>query len=84
MATTPPTLDDLQARLNEINAAIASPERQVTLGSQNITLRSIDDLNKARLRIEADINNLNAATDPVPRVKRIFGTYSGRGFNDGC
>lgn len=74
------TREELEANLAEINAAIASPERQVTLGSQNVTLRSIDDLIKARNQIVADIGVIDATENATPRVKRVYASYSGRGF----
>lgn len=81
MALTP---EQLQANLDEVNAAIAAPERQVTLGSQNVTLRSIDDLIKARNQIEADLAAINATTTGVVRSKQRQMVYTGRGFNSGC
>jgi len=74
------TREELEANLAEINAAIASPERQVTLGSQNVTLRSIDDLIKARQQIVADIGKLDATVNATPRVKQTYASYTGRGF----
>lgn len=73
------TLEELQAQLKEINDAIASPERQVTLGSQNVTLRSIDDLIKARDAIQTQIDGVTP--DAKPRPKRLYAQYSGRGFD---
>lgn len=73
------TREELVAQLAQITEAIASPERQVTLGSQNVTLRSIDDLIKARGQIEGDIAAIDNTTNATPRTKRYYATYSGRG-----
>jgi hypothetical protein len=69
-----------QSQIDQLNAAIASGERQVTLGSQSITYRSIDDLIKARddMRRQLDEQNAAAAGDTVKRRARLY--YAGRGY----
>lgn len=73
-----PTPQEIQAQIDEINAAIATPERQVTLGSQNVTYRSIDDLIKARDALQGQLDVVNQ----VPRrPRRTYASYGGRGFD---
>lgn len=71
------TPDDLRAQIAEINGALADPARQVTLGSQNITYRTVEDLLKAR---KALLDDLAAIETPETLGRRsFFAVYSGRG-----
>ena len=65
-----------QADLDALNAAIASGERQVTIGSQSVTYRSIDDLIKARNDIERQFKAQNG--ESVARQTRLY--HAGRGY----
>jgi hypothetical protein len=65
-----------QADLDALNAAIASGERQVTIGSQSVTYRSIDDLIKARDDIQRQIDAQSGTTRA--RQTRLY--YAGRGY----
>ena len=65
-----------QSDLDALNAAIASGERQVTIGSQSVTYRSIDDLIKARNDIERQLRAQNGET--AARQTRLY--YAGRGY----
>ena len=66
-----------QADLDALNAAIASGEKQVALGAQQVTYRSIDELIKARNDLEAQLNAQNA-TAPKSRQTRLY--HKGRGY----
>ena len=73
-----------QLDVDRLNQAIASPERQVTLGGQTITYRSIADLILARDTLQSFLNQRAlAAKGATPRPRRTYLTYGGRGFNDG-
>lgn len=67
--------DDIAA----INAAIAGPERQVTIGGQTITYRSIADLLLARDSLQA-LLDAEAVVTPRPRQVRAY--YGGRGYSN--
>ena len=75
-----PTLIELQASLADIDAALAAPERQVTLGSQNVTYRSIDDLMKARQLLLDQITEASPAVLTGRRSRQSYAVYRGRGF----
>lgn len=70
-----------QADIDALNAAIGSGERQVTLGSQSVTYRSIDDLIKARDNLRQEMANasLTVAGTPIRRRGTFF--YGGRGYD---
>ncbi len=73
-----------QVDVDRLNQAIASPERQVTLGGQTITYRSINDLILARDTLQSFLNQRALAAKGVaPRRRLTYLTYGGRGFNDG-
>lgn len=66
-----------QQDIDNLTAAIKSGERQVTIGSQSVTYRSIDDLIKARDRLQAELEAQNET--PRPRQTRLY--YAGRGYD---
>jgi hypothetical protein len=70
------------ADINALNAAIASGERQVTLGGQSITYRSIDDLIKARNDLRTELANQNAEASGQAPKRRAYAYYAGRGYNE--
>ena len=72
-----------QADIDALNAAIASGERQVTLGSQSVTYRSIDDLIKARNDMRQELANMQLSAAGVPVMRRGTFYYGGRGY-DSC
>lgn len=72
-----------QDQINALNEQIASAERQVTLGAQSVTYRSIDDLIKARDALQRELNTQTDAAAGKVRPKRRMAYYSGRGYNDG-
>jgi hypothetical protein len=67
-----------QADIDALTAAIASGEKQVTIGSQSVSYRTIDDLIKARDTLMRDLAVSSGAT-ARPRQTRIF--YAGRGYD---
>lgn len=67
-----------QTDIDNLNAAIATGEKQVVLDGQSITYRSISDLIAARNDIQEQLNKQSTTTR---RVKRIGLYYSGRGYN---
>lgn len=70
-----------QTDIDNLNKAIASGERQVTIGSQSVTYRSIADLIQARNDLQTQLNAQNE-TQPRPRISRLY--FAGRGYNKGC
>ena len=70
-----------QTDIDNLNAAIATGEKQVVLDGQSITYRSISDLIAARNDIQEQLNLQSAQTSGTRRPKRIGLYYSGRGYN---
>lgn len=66
-----------QADIDALNAAIASGERQVALGAQQITYRSINELKAARDDLQAQ---LDAQTNPVRHSRHTLLSHGGRGY----
>lgn len=67
-----------QNDIDALTAAIASGERQVTIGSQSVSYRSIDDLIKARDTLLRDLASQNGTANR-PRQTRLY--YAGRGYD---
>ena len=75
------TAEQIQAQIDSLNEAIASGERQVTLGSQSITYRSISDLIAARDDRQRQLESVQAAEDSSKAPKRRTKLYyAGRGY----
>lgn len=70
-----------QTDIDKLTEAIASGERQVTLGSKSVTYRSIDDLIKARDRLQKDLDNQNVQAGAKPRRRTFFAYQAGRGYD---
>lgn len=71
-----------QTDIDNLNAAIASGERQVTIGGQTVTYRSIGDLIQARNDLRTELLNQgieDGSVKPRPRQTRLY--YAGRGYN---
>ena len=66
-----------QADIDALNAAIASGEKQVALGAQQVTYRSIAELKVARDDLQAQLDRQNAATQKS-RQTRLY--HAGRGY----
>jgi len=67
-----------QADIDALTAAIASGEKQVTIGSQSVSYRTIDDLIKARDTLMTDLRIQSGATSR-PRQTKLF--FAGRGYD---
>lgn len=68
-----------QADLDNLNAAIASGTRSVTLGGQTITYGTVDALITARNDIIKQLNVINGIKRR-PRTHQMV--FAGRGYND--
>ncbi|MGH8431641.1 MAG: phage head-tail joining protein [Solimonas sp.] len=66
-----------QSDIDALNAAIASGERRVTLGSQSITYATIGELIQAR----DDMKRQLIAQEPTAPRRRTLMYYGGRGYN---
>lgn len=70
-----------QQDIDGVTAAIASGERQVTIGGQTVTYRSIGDLLLARDTLKAEFLAQQVADGTVtPRSKQSYAYYAGRGY----
>lgn len=70
-----------QQDIDGVTAAIASGERQVTIGGQTVTYRSIGDLLLARDTLKAEFLAQQVADGTVtPRSKQAYVYYAGRGY----
>ena len=70
-----------QDQIDALNDAIASAERQITNGSQSVTIRSIDDLVKARDDLQRQLDAQAVADGTkAPRSKNTYLFYGGRGY----
>ena len=67
-----------QLDIDNLNAAIASGTRSVTLGGQTITYGTIDALSKARNDLQ---KQLKAASPVTTRSRQTYAYYAGREFN---
>lgn len=65
-----------QSDIDNLNAAIASAERQISHNSKSVTLRSIEDLIKARDDLQRQLNEAQSVR--TVRQTRLY--QSGRGF----
>jgi hypothetical protein len=65
-----------QADIDALNAAIATGERQVTLGSQQITYRSIGELIAARDDLTRQLSKQTVVESP--KLTKLY--YKGRGY----
>ncbi|MBK6587952.1 MAG: hypothetical protein IPG22_06515 [Acidobacteria bacterium] len=66
-----------QSDIDALNAAIASGEKQVALGAQQVTYRSINELIAARNDLQARLDAENAAAVKSKQTKLY---YAGRGY----
>lgn len=67
-----------QADIDALNAAIASGEKQVALGAQQVTYRSISELIAARNDLVRQLAEQNTATPKKSRITRLY--QAGRGY----
>jgi Holliday junction resolvase RusA-like endonuclease len=71
-----------QTDIDNLNKAIATGERQVTIGSQSVTYRSIDDLIKARNDMLQQMAQQDATVNAQPQKRRSYAYYAGRGYSE--
>jgi hypothetical protein len=69
-----------QTDIDNLNAAIATGEKQVVLDGHSITYRSISDLIAARNDLQEQLNR-QAAQSQGRKPKRVGLYYSGRGYH---
>lgn len=70
-----------QADIDALNAAIASGEKQVALGAQQVTYRSISELITARNDLQAQLDAQSVAAGLTTKKSRVTRLYqSGRGY----
>lgn len=67
-----------QADIDNLNAAIASGARSVTIGGQTIIYNTTDSLIRARDDMQAQ---LDQQTAEGKRVRKVHVAYGGRGFH---
>lgn len=68
-----------QADIDNLNAAIAAGERQVTIGGQSVTYQTIDSLIKARDDLRRELAaQQDSEGRPRVRVRKLI--YGGRGY----
>ncbi len=68
-----------QSDIDNLNAAIASGTRSVTLGGQTVTYGTIDALIKARNDLQKQLKA--AETPAVTRSRQSYAVYAGREYN---
>jgi hypothetical protein len=70
-----------QADIDALTRAIATGQRQVTIGSQSITYRSISELLAARDALQTELNNAENEASDTKRPKQYRVYQSGRGYD---
>ena len=70
-----------QADLNNLDAAIASGERQVVIGDQSVTYNTTASLIQARQHLAAQMERETAAATGRPRPRQTLLQYGGRGYH---
>ena len=71
------TMAVTQADIDNLNAAIASGVRSVTLGGQTVIYSTSESLIKARDDLKAQL----AAQNPAQRPRQSYAFYAGRGYD---
>lgn len=66
-----------QSDIDNLNAAIASGTRQVTIGGQTVLYQTTESLIKARDDLQRE---LNKTTSTERRSRRMSAYYAGRGY----
>lgn len=67
-----------QTDIDNLNAAIASGTRQVTIGGQTVLYQTTESLIKARDDLQKELNK--AATGTNRRSRRMTAYHAGRGY----
>lgn len=73
-----------QADIDNLNAAIASGARQVTIGGQTILYQTTESMIKARQDLEAQMRKEQDALAGKKRSKQTLAYYAGRGYHGSC
>jgi len=73
------TKEEYQADIQSLNEAIASGERQVTIGGTTVTYNTTESLIKARDSIRAEMNREHPPENVRSRQFRAY--HAGRGFD---
>ncbi len=73
-----------QADLDNLNAAIASGTRQVTIGGQTILYQTTDSLIKARDDLRAELRKQEETAAGKKRSKQTLAYHAGRGYFGSC
>lgn len=71
-----------QADIDELNAAIASGARSVTLGEQTVIFNTTESLIKARDDMREELRRQTALSGNVTRSLQNYVVYGGRGYHD--
>lgn len=69
-----------QSDIDNLNAAIASGTRSVTLGGQTVTYGTVDALIRARDDLQRQMDRDLAKLKDERPVKRTYNYHAGRGF----
>lgn len=70
-----------QSDIDALTRALATGERQVTLGSQTVTYRSTKELIDARNELMGELAREQLAAAGKRRTKRVKLYYAGRGYD---
>lgn len=69
-----------QQDIDNLNAAIASGERQVSIGGESVTYNTTDSLIKARNDLQHQLNAQTARDEGRRRPRNRIVIYAGRGY----
>lgn len=78
MPLSQPEIDVLNANITVLNSAIASGERQVSIGGQSITYQTVAALIQARNDQRTELARGLAVA--APRPKQTYVSHGGRGY----
>lgn len=70
-----------QADIDALNAAIASGERQVTIGGTSVTYQTIASLIQARNDLRDELKRQQEEASGTYRPKQTYIAYGGRGYD---
>lgn len=77
----PSTMAVTQQDVDNLNKAIASGARSVTIGGQTVIYNTTESLIKARNDMQAQLNAANGQTQSPRRHKQTQLYYGGRGYD---
>lgn len=70
-----------QSDIDNLNAAIASGERQVTIGGESVTYNTTESLIKARDDMRSELRAQTRIADGKRPAKQTRLYHAGRGYN---